>query len=102
MKKIIAMLCLLALLISLTACSSPEDELVGKWYIERNDVLYFTFYSDGTCKVHGKYGTGKWSVTDGVLKLVDFYGQTTTFDYTVKGDVLTINANGNVTEMYRK
>lgn len=102
MKKITAAVLVITIVVLLCACSSPEDELVGKWYIEDNDVLYFTFFSDGTCKVYGEYGTCKWSVTDGLLKIINFYGQTTTYEYSAEGDSLTIDYRGNITEMYRQ
>ena len=64
---------------------------VGEWYW--GDKLCFTFYSDGTCKVRGEYGTCQWDVVDGKLKRINVYSQTYATDYTLAGNKLIINGN---------
>ena len=49
----------------------------GTWYIEGLSDPAFTFYDDGSCKIQGEYGTGKWAlVNDDQLKISTFYGET--------------------------
>lgn len=77
----------------LTGCGESTEELmVGDWYLEGDDRLQFTIYDDGTCQIRGDYGQGKWSVVNkDTLKLVDFYGQVTTYPISsIDKDSLTI------------
>ena len=77
----------------LTGCGKSMEELmVGDWYLEGDDRLQFSIYDDGTCQIRGDYGQGKWSiVSKDNLKLVDFYGQVTTFPISsIDKDSLTI------------
>lgn len=54
--------------------------VLGDWYMSGNDYISFSIYDDGTSKIHGDYGLGKWSVqNDELLILSDFYGQTRTY-----------------------
>lgn len=91
MKRFVAMVCLLAICISLVGCNADKNALVGKWYLEDYDVLYATFYSDGTCELRGEYGTCQWDIVDGQLKIVNVYKQTYASDYELNGDTLVIN-----------
>lgn len=68
-----------------------KADFVGEWYL--GDKLYFTFYSDGTCKVRGEYGTCQWDIVDGKLKIINVYSQTFATDYTLEGNKLIINGN---------
>ncbi len=96
MKKILILLlsCVLITL-NVTACASKENKLIGTWEMEiayKNDngnKLYIEnyyekakygvdhcrkieFFSDGTCKVDGEYGT--WKITDNKLFVLGQYG----------------------------
>lgn len=102
MKKAIAVVLLLSIILVLAGCSKPEDALVGKWYYKDNDLLACTFFSDGTCNLRGHYGTGNWSVEDGVLKIITFYGETMLFEYEVSGDTMKLSAKDYFSELYRK
>ena len=65
----------------LTGCGKNVKKLVlGDWYMSGNDYISFSIYDDGTSKIRGDYGLGKWSVqNDELLILSDFYGQTRTY-----------------------
>lgn len=70
---------LIIVLFSKCVGGSVEDMLVGSWYTSEYDSLAFVLYDDGTCKLDGEYGTGKWAVVnDNKLKLSNFYGETVT------------------------
>ena len=89
-KKIIALTISAMPLIAMVACGSAEDKLVGSWIDSSSRNTVFEFYEDGTYTQRGYYGSGTWSIlSDGRLKLVDFYGYTETIQYTVNGDTLT-------------
>lgn len=95
MKKRIITVAILALILSvaLTACGkSLKDQLAGSWYREGRSEPVFTLYDDGTCKIDGEYGTGKWAVVnENQLKLTTFYGESATM-----GEILGIE-NGCLT-----
>lgn len=78
-------------IVAMLFAPGPESGLVGEWYL--NDKLFFTFYSDGTCKVRGEYGTCQWDVVDEQLKIINVYAQTYASDYTLNGNKLVINGN---------
>ncbi len=70
---------LIIVLFSKCASGNVEDMLVGSWYTTEYDSLAFVLYDDGTCKLDGEYGTGKWAVVnENKLKLSNFYGETVT------------------------
>lgn len=91
-KRVGAIVLLLVLVLSLAGCGkSLKKQLVGSWYLEGRTEPAFTFYDDGSCKIQGEYGTGKWTlVNDNQLKISNFYGETVviTID-SVKGGCLT-------------
>ena len=86
-KRVVALLCVIALLFTLAGCGD-KSKLVGEWYY--NGKLEYTFYSDGTCKIRGQYGTCSWDIVDGKLKVVNVYSQSAAVDYTISGDKLII------------
>ncbi len=62
MKKLIAIVCVAAILLAFAACSSKEDELLGTWRSPGGGFT-LTFYSDGTYKYTnlGNFSTkGTW------------------------------------------
>lgn len=91
--RITATMTAMVMMGGLTGCrKSTEELMVGDWYLEGDDRLQFTIYDDGTCQIREDYGQGKWSVVNkDTLKLVDFYGQVTTYPISsIDKDSLTI------------
>ena len=84
---------LIIVLFSRCGGGSIEDMLVGSWYTAEYDSLAFVLYDDGTCKLDGEYGTGKWAVVnDDKLKLSNFYGETVTPEIVdISKDELVLN-----------
>lgn len=93
MRKTIVWLLVLTLLISMTACGGEENNLVGEWYVDGYNVVGFTFYSDGTCKIRGEYGTCTWDIVDGKLSITTANSKIYTAEYELSGDKLIINGN---------
>lgn len=90
MKRIVAFVMVVVLVLSITACGD-QSALVGKWYSEGSyDTPNFTFYSDGTCKVKGEYGSCKWDIVDSKLKITTFYGEVYVLNYEINGDKLVL------------
>lgn len=75
MKRLFVIAFVLVLIFTMAGCSREKKALAGDWYLEGTDTWYVTFYSDGTCKVRGEYGTCKWDIIDGKFRLTNFYGQ---------------------------
>ena len=65
----------------LTGCGkNVKKRVLGDWSMSGNDYISFSIYDDGTSKIRGDYGLGKWSVqNDEILILSAFYGQTRTY-----------------------
>ena len=79
--------------------------LPGSWYQPGYDYLSFIFYDDGTCKIHGDYGLGTWSVVNGnVLKISDYYGITKTavIEYFDSDKQIMQLSFGGYPELYNK
>ena len=97
---------LLALVLSLAGCGkSLEKQLVGSWYLEGRSDPAFTFFDDGSCKIQGEYGTGKWViVNDDQLKISNFYGETVVITVdSVKDGCMTIkNDDGDTGYLWSK
>lgn len=90
---------LIILLLSQCGGGSVEDNLVGSWYLERNGSYMFTLYDDGTCKIDGEYGAGKWAVVnDNKLKLTNFYGSTEVIEIVDLSKDTLIVGNGEDTQ----
>ena len=69
---------------ALTGCGKSTEELLeGDWY-EEGGYAYqpdFQIYDDGTCKITGTYGEGKWAIVNKEqLKITNFYGEVYVLD----------------------
>ena len=93
--RVIAILCVAVVIVlmlpNLLDAFKGEGSFVGSWSREGYSGAYYTFYSDGTCEVRGEYGTCQWSLVDGKLKIINYYGQTDAYDYEWQGFNLVIN-----------
>lgn len=79
------------IVLSLCACASSEDKLVGNWVCEesiRNYPDQMTLYEDGTGIADGR--TCSWTAEDGVLKLLLGFSSHS-YDYEIQGSVLYLN-----------
>lgn len=75
MKKVLSLLMALVLLISLVACGSGKNSIVGEWY--NDDGKCLDIRSDGSWKLEDSYGTGTWKeLDDGEYEFTDFYSDT--------------------------
>ena len=75
---------------------SKQELILGEWYAGF-ETPSWTFYDDGTCKLIGDYGLGKWSLVndDTILNVSDFYGETHSYNLvSVDENQLTISADG--------
>lgn len=94
---VIAAICAVILLVALVSGSSS---LIGSWTrVEREGEATpdFTFYSDGTCKLRGEYGLGKWKKVDGKLRITTYYGEVYIFNYDINGDEMTLSRGSQKT-----
>lgn len=74
MKKIIAIALLLILTVSVFTGCSGNSSITGEWYDSKGHCL--DIRKDGTFKLDGEYGTGKWKKLDNTnYEFYDFYGQ---------------------------
>ncbi len=74
MKRIIALVLLIVITISTISGCSGSSGIVAKWYDSKGHCL--DIRKDGTFKLDGEYGTGKWKKLDNSnYELYDFYGQ---------------------------
>lgn len=86
MKKITAIALLLVLLLSVFTGCSGNSGIVGEWYDSKGHCL--DIRKDGSFKLDGEYGTGKWKKLDNTnYEFYDFYGQV--YEAELKG-----NSNG--------
>lgn len=65
----------------LTGCGKNVKKLVlGDWYMDWSESPIYSIYDDGTCKLRGDYGLGRWSlVNKDRLNISGFYGETETY-----------------------
>lgn len=108
LKKFVAMIMVLCMIVGLSACSqSYEKALEGSWYREGRDEPAFTFYSDGTCTSGSGSGTGTWAiVNDNQLKItapVLQGGDTAVLTIeSLEDGTLTLSMEGNEMVLYDK
>lgn len=100
------LMALVLLVLTFVSCGKEEPYeqiLLGTWYYEGDSSPTLTLYSDGTCKINGEYGTGKWSiVNNNVLKLTNYYGESQTATILeVTGDSFIIEDGGNVKKLLK-
>ena len=82
-RRILAILLIISIVFAFAACSK-KAMIVGSWVSDDDDEEYVTFRKDGTVTVSGSKG-----------------GAGLTFEYTVKGDKLTITADGEEVVSYK-
>ena len=92
MKKVVSLALVCLFVVTMLASCGAGDSVVGTWSVEEEGISYsYTFNEDGT----GKIAAGEisldftWEAKDGKLSL-ETMGQTTTLDYSIKGNTMTI------------
>ncbi|MCL2563993.1 MAG: DUF5640 domain-containing protein [Oscillospiraceae bacterium] len=94
MKKMIAVVLLLVLIVGgLAACGGTHD-LVGTWSVEGGGSLSFTFNEDGTGVEAWGGSEGEaftWSASSGNVTVEFEEWGTEVFSYTIDGDRLTLD-----------
>ena len=92
-------------LLSISACSSSKNQLIGEWELLSGRSLYFfgsrgmEFFSDGT--VYGDDGKGEWSV-EGNKLTVKTNSKAYNFTYSISDNKLTITDSDDDTSDYKK
>ncbi len=103
MRKILGLVCVLSLLLSLAACGAkPSEELVGTWRTSGGGSSII-FYEDGAFKLSNLGGStvrGSWDISGSELTL-DVDGEEITYDYSVRGDALTLTSDNDIAVFYR-
>jgi len=86
MKKVLALLLSLLMLLSLVACGNSEEKIIGEWYNAEEDD-YLIVQSDNTYKIKhhpgamgydigSDYGTWRWLEEEEAFKFIDANGDT--------------------------
>ncbi len=104
MKKAIAWICMIALLIAMVACDSISngEELIGIWKTSGGGFS-LQFFKDGTFKITnhntGASGYGEWETSGNILVLIGDNEQNSTYE--IAGDRLIITINQQEEIWYR-
>lgn len=81
--KILIPLVCVVLMFSMSACSKPEDKVIGSWYDTNMNELYFT--EDGTYTFSDEGGT--YSVDGDRVVLIDGFGDAENFNIVDDGNI---------------
>jgi len=101
MKKLLAIIFVLAFLVTLTACTKADNNsLIGTWYCAEEDIT-ITFGSDGICKLmyNGRPSIGPYVVEQdryititwkGETEIIDEYEEIENFEYKIESGAMTL------------
>ena len=97
MKKIVALLLVVAALLTLSACGS-KDALAGTWSAElgADGLITWTFDGKGKCTLEKAYmkQNGTYSIDNDQLTVkLEAWGEPSTYTFSVDGYSLTMNEN---------
>ena len=88
MKRVIALLFLAVLLLSMTGCSTMEDEFVGVWQSSENPDKYLIIYEDGSA-IQREFGFShdlSWTSSFDCIKVG--FSSSSAWTYRISGDTL--------------
>lgn len=97
MKKIIAAILTLTLILAMTACGS-KDVLAGTWTAELGEdgTITWTFNGNGKCTMENAYmkQNGTYTIDgDQLTVTLESWSDPSTYTFSVEGDSLTMNEN---------
>ena len=97
MKKIVALLLVVAALLTLSACGS-KDALGGTWSAElgADGLITWTFDGKGKCTMENAYmkQNGTYSIDNDQLTVkLEAWSEPSTYTFSVDGNSLTMNEN---------
>ena len=97
MKKIVALLLVVAALLTLSACGS-KDALAGTWSAElgADGLITWTFDGKGKCTMENAYmkQNGTYSIDNDQLTVkLEAWSEPSTYTFSVDGNSLTMNEN---------
>ena len=97
MKKIVALLLVVAALLTLSACGS-KDALAGTWSAElgADGLITWTFDGKGKCTMENAYmkQNGTYSIDNDQLTVkLEAWSEPSTYTISVDGNSLTMNEN---------
>ena len=97
MKKIVALLLVVAALLTLSACGS-KDALAGTWSAElgADGLITWTFDGKGKCTMENTYmkQNGTYSIDNDQLTVkLEAWSEPSTYTFSVDGNSLTMNEN---------
>ena len=110
MKKVfsltLAVLCIITMIGTFTACSDDAAGIVGKWAYESSDDMYYTFNEDGTGAYSFMGSEMKFTYTDDGAEVTIQYENSTApnvFKYTIEDKTLKIEDSfGSITNYIKK
>ena len=109
MKKLVSLFLIVIICISLSACATPEEKLVGRWerVSENRNVFasYLEFFSDGTYTSSSANHQGSFSISGNRIMFQGILVASKTFTYEIKGNKLTLYTDyegNNVYAVYEK
>ena len=97
MKKIVALLLVVAAILTLSACGS-KDALAGTWSAElgADGLITWTFDGKGKCTMENAYmkQNGTYSIDNDQLTVkLEAWSEPSTYTFSVDGNSLTMNEN---------
>ena len=97
MKKIVALILVVAALLTLSACGS-KDALAGTWSAElgADGLITWTFNGKGKCTMENAYmkQNGTYSIENDQLTVkLEAWSEPSTYTFSVDGNSLTMNEN---------
>ena len=109
MKKVIALLIAVVLVVALFAGCAQKggaSALVGTWAFEYEglgEIMTFTFNKDGTGVMDalGEAIEFTYTADSSTIKMT-LEGENDTVPYTIEGDILTLDIDGDVIELTKK
>ena len=110
MKKFLAVLAVLVVLLSLSGCRASESKLLGQWEEERfppgNFPYKFELFSNGTGWVDPSTTSGMydctWTAENGRIRIVATGLYSYAFSYKISGKKLYLINDNNLTHTYIK
>jgi hypothetical protein len=101
-KYVLGIFLSLTILVFASGCGK-EDDIIGSWVDQNNPSYIYNFNDNNSFSYDfGKgYYKGTYSYNDGTLYLT-IDGDTNAYEYSIKGDILTIKDSSERSITYKK